>query len=212
MYAGGRLFGKAHLSVMGQDSGKSTQSSIEANLISKVGSIISRERKQRQMTIAELAGKAGISSGLLSQLERGLGNPSIETLSQLARTLSIPIGTFFETASTPPGEVIHPHTRRRLMLEDTGMTYQLLVPDMQGSLSMLYIELPPGFSNVNAPFNHHGEEVVFVLSGSIEIHIGDREWILAPGDSIRFHSTVDHWYRTFDERVVVITAQSPPSF
>lgn len=197
---------------MRQDNVKSTQSGIETNLISKVGSIISRERKQRQMTIAELAAKAGISNGLLSQLERGLGNPSIETLSQLARTLSIPIGTFFETASTPPGEVIHPHTRRRLMLEDTGMTYQLLVPDMQGSLSMLYIELPPGFSNINAPFNHHGEEVVFVLSGSIEIHIGDREWMLAPGDSIRFHSTVDHWYRTFDERVVVITAQSPPSF
>lgn len=197
---------------MGQDSGKSAQSSVDANLISQVGSILSRERKQRQMTITELAGKAGISSGLLSQLERGLGNPSIETLSQLARTLSIPIGSFFETASTPPGEVIHPHTRRRLILEDAGMTYQLLVPDMQGSLSMLYIELPPGFSNANAPFNHNGEEVVFVLSGSIEIHIGDREWVLAPGDSIRFHSTVDHWYRTFDERVVVITAQSPPSF
>lgn len=164
------------------------------------------------MTIAELAGKAGISSGLLSQLERGLGNPSIETLSQLARTLSIPIGTFFETASTPPGEVVHPHSRRRLVLEDTGMTYQLLVPDMQGALSMLYIELPPGFSNANAPFNHNGEEIVLVLSGSIEIHIGDREWMLAPGDSIRFPSTVDHWYRTFDERVVVITAQSPPSF
>jgi len=212
MDASGRLSGKAHWSVMGQDNVKSTQSGIETNLISKVGSIISRERKQRQMTIAELAAKAGISNGLLSQLERGLGNPSIETLSQLARTLSIPIGTFFETVSTPPGEVIHPHTRRRLMLEDTGMTYQLLVPDMQGSLSMLYIELPPGFSNVNAPFNHHGEEVVFVLSGSIEIHIGDREWVLAPGDSIRFHSTVDHWYRTFDERVIVITAQSPPSF
>jgi uncharacterized cupin superfamily protein len=77
---------------------------------------------------------------------------------------------------------------------------------------MLYIELPPGFSNANAPFNHHGEEVVFVLSGSIEIHLGDREWLLAPGDSIRFFSTIDHWYRTFDERVVVIAAQSPPSF
>lgn len=184
----------------------------ETNLISKVGSIISRERKQRQMTIAELAGKAGISSGLLSQLERGLGNPSIETLSQLARTLSIPIGTFFETANSPPGEVIHPHSRRRLVLEDAGMTYQLLVPDMQGALSMLYIELPPGFSNANAPFNHHGEEVVFVLSGTIEIHIGDRQWLLNAGDSIRFQSTIDHWYRTFDERVVVITAQSPPSF
>lgn len=190
----------------------SNRSNTQSSLIGKVGSIILRERKLRKMTITNLAAKAGISSGLLSQLERGQGNPSIETLSQLARTLSIPIGTFFESASSPPGEVVHPDTRRRLFLEDSGMTYQLLVPDMQGALSMLYIELPPGFSNANAPFNHNGEEVVFVLSGSIEIHIGDREWVLATGDSIRFHSTVDHWYRTFDERVTVITAQSPPSF
>jgi mannose-6-phosphate isomerase-like protein (cupin superfamily) len=92
------------------------------------------------------------------------------------------------------------------------MTYQLLVPNLQGALSMLYIELPPRFSNVDAPFSHHREEVVFVLSGSIEINIGDRARLLAPGDSIRFSSVIDHWYRTFDERVVVITAQTPPLF
>lgn len=211
MYGAGKSR-KADEPVTGSNLIKPDPAGAEANLIGKVGSIIARQRKQRGMTIAELAGNAGISSGLLSQLERGLGNPSIETLSQLARTLSIPIGTFFETASAPPGEVVHPHSRRRLVLEDAGMTYQLLVPDMQGALSMLYIELPPGFSNANAPFNHQGEEVVFVLSGSIEIHIGNREWVLAQGDSIRFQSTVDHWYRTFDERVTVITAQSPPSF
>lgn len=200
------------LSVTPDSISGSNRSNTQSSLIGKVGSIILRERKLRKMTITDLAGKAGISSGLLSQLERGQGNPSIETLSQLARTLSVPIGTFFESASSPPGEVVHPHTRRRLVLEDSGMTYQLLVPDMQGALSMLYIELPPGFCNANAPFNHNGEEVVFVLSGSIEIHIGDRERVLAAGDSIRFQSTVDHWYRTFDERVTVITAQSPPSF
>lgn len=189
-----------------------SQSGNKNDLIGEVGSILSRERKHRGMTIAELARKAGISSGLLSQLERGMGNPSIETLSHLARTLGIPIGTFFETVSAAPGEVVHPHSRRRLVLEDSGMTYQLLVPDLQGALSMLYIELPPGFSNAEAPFSHNGEEVVFVQSGAIELHIGDRTMLLEAGDSIRFSSTIKHWYKTFDERVVVITAQTPPSF
>jgi transcriptional regulator with XRE-family HTH domain len=191
---------------------KSDTYAAETDLTSKVGSVLSRERRRRGMTISELADRAGISSGLLSQLERGLGNPSIQTVSSLARTLSVPIGSFFESVDPTTGRVLHPHTRPRLNLEDSGMTYQLLVPDMQGSLSMLYIELPPGFSNAEAPFNHAGEEVVFVLSGSIEINIANRRWLLAPGDSIHFQSTVDHWYRTFDERVVVITAQSPPSF
>jgi len=183
-----------------------------SDLTSQVGSIISRERTTRGMSIGDLARAAGISNGLLSQLERGIGNPSIETLSQLARALDIPIGSFFEPASATIDEVVHPHTRSHLVLADKRMTYQLLVPDLKGALSMLYIELPPGFSNADAPFCHHGEEIVFVLSGSIQIHIGDRARLLNAGDSIRFSSTIDHWYKTFDERVVVITAQSPPSF
>jgi transcriptional regulator with XRE-family HTH domain len=188
------------------------QAGVESGLMSQVASILVRERANRGLTIGELARKAGVSNGLLSQLERGMGNPSIETLSRLARTLAIPIGSFFESVSAILDDVVHPHTRRHLVLADGSMTYQLLVPDMQGALSMLYIELPPGFTNEDAPFNHHGEEIVFVLSGSIEIHIGDRTRLLEAGDSIRFSSAIDHWYRTFDERVVVITAQSPPSF
>ena len=188
------------------------QPGADAGLMSQVGSIIARERASLGMTIGELARKAGVSNGLLSQLERGMGNPSIQTLSLLARTLGIPIGSFFESDNEVSDDVVHPHTRRRLVLADSGMTYQLLVPDLQGDLSMLYIELPARFSNADSPFNHHGEEVVFVLSGSIEIHLGERARLLARGDSIRFNSAIDHWYKTFDERVVVITAQSPPSF
>jgi quercetin dioxygenase-like cupin family protein len=60
--------------------------------------------------------------------------------------------------------------------------------------------------------SYHGEEIVFVLSGSIEIHIGDRARLLDLGNSIRFSSVIDHWYATFDENVVVTTAQTPPSF
>ena len=51
-----------------------------------------------------------------------------------------------------------------------------------------------------------------MLSGSIEIHLGERARLLDRGELIRFNSAIDHWYKTFDERVVVITAQSPPSF
>jgi transcriptional regulator with XRE-family HTH domain len=195
-----------------QSIGKAVRENSSRNLISQVGSIVSRERAHRGLTIGDLARQAGLSNGLLSQLERGIGNPSIETLANLARALGIPIGSFFEPASATPDDVVHPHTRSHLVLADKRMTYQLLVPDLKGALSMLYIELPANFSNADAPFCHHGEEVVLVLSGSVEIHIGDRTRLLRAGDSIRFSSAIDHWYQTFNERVVAITAQTPPSF
>jgi hypothetical protein len=56
------------------------------------------------------------------------------------------------------------------------------------------------------------QEIVFVLSGSIDIHIGDRARLLDLGDSIRFSSVIDHRCETFDENVVVTTAETPPSF
>lgn len=177
-----------------------------------VGARITQERSVRALSIEELARRASISAGLLSQLERGIGNPSLTTLTGLAHALELPVGSFFEGPSGDGDIVVHPETRKRLVLSDRDMTYQLLVPDLQGSLSLLWIELPPGFSNEEKPFNHAGEEAEIVLEGHIEAHIGDRTLQLRPGDSLRFASGVGHWYRTFEERVVLISATTPPSF
>src|SRR5262245_52515110 len=100
----------------GRNPGKPGRPDSGGDLTSQVGSIVSRERANRGMTIMDLAREAGISNGLLSQLERGIGNPSIETLAHLARALGIPIGSFFEPVSAITDDVIHPHTRSHLML------------------------------------------------------------------------------------------------
>jgi transcriptional regulator with XRE-family HTH domain len=184
----------------------------EEELVGRVGAIIAAERAGRGLSIGELARQAGISAGLLSQLERGIGNPSIDTVANIARALSIPIGSFFLRPTVAADDVVHPHNRRRLVLAERNLTYQLLVPDLRGALSMLYIEMPTGFSNEHAPFSHPGEEVAFVLEGRLEINLGGTARLLEKGDSIRFASITEHWYRTFDEEVVVITAMTPPSF
>jgi transcriptional regulator with XRE-family HTH domain len=185
----------------------------QAPLIGRVGPLISRERTGRGLSIEQLAKRAGISAGLLSQLERGIGNPSLDTLAGLAAALSVPIGSFFDG---PDGQdrnaVIHPASRKRLFLSDHGLTYQLLVPDTTGALAMLYIELPPGFSNVHTPFVHPGEEAVYVMTGRITLHTGGRSYDLRSGDSIKFAPGSPHWYETYDDPVTVITAMTPPSF
>jgi transcriptional regulator with XRE-family HTH domain len=177
-----------------------------------VGRRISRERAVRGLSIEDLAERAGVSTGLLSQIERGIGNPSLSTLLGLAGALSVPLGSFFEGMGADSDIVVRPATRKRLEVSDRHLVYELLVPDLQGSLSMLRIELPPGFSNSDKPFSHIGEEAELVLEGQLEAHIGDREFLLSPGDSIRFNCAIPHWFRTFDERAIVISAMTPPSF
>lgn len=182
------------------------------SVVERIGPTIARERLSRGLTIEELARRAGQSAGLLSQIERGIGNPSIATLANIARALSLPIGAFFAGPDGDRNDVIHPATRKRLHLADQGLTYQLLVPDVRGSLGMLYIELPPYFSNEHSPFSHPGEEAVLVLEGRIRLVLAGHLYELGVGDSMRITSVLDHWYATDAERAVVITAMTPPSF
>ena len=176
-----------------------------------VGATIALQRAAHGLTIEELARRSSISTGLLSQLERGIGNPSLSTLTRLAQALDIPIGAFFVGSTAEADIVVHPHTRKRLVLAERNLTYQLLVPDLQGALSMLHIELPPGFTNEHDPFRHLGEECMLVLEGQIETHAEQRTFLMSAGDSIRFASSTPHWYRVFEQGAVVITAMTPPS-
>ena len=181
-------------------------------VIDVVGARIAHERAARGLSIEVLAQRAGISSGLQSQIERGIGNPSLNSLVGLAGALQVPLGAFFGGSGQDSDVVVHPETRKRLVLSNPNLVYELLVPDLQGSLSMLHIELPPGFSNEDKPFAHPGEECELIVEGHLEAHIGDRCMQLAPGDSIRFNCALPHWFKTFDEKVVVISAMTPPSF
>lgn len=177
-----------------------------------VGSVLARERDRRGWTIDQLASRSGVSAGLVSQLERSIGNPSLRTLTALAGAFEVPIGTFFVVDPLVRDSVVRAGARTRLVVAEQGLTYELLVPDLKGELCMLRIVLPAGFSNDQRPFSHPGEECEFVLEGRLEAHIGDRVLELEEGDSFRFNSVLPHWFRTFEHRVVVISAQTPPSF
>ena len=169
------------------------------------------------LTIEELATKAGVSTGLLSQLERGIGNPSFNTMAKLAYALGVPVGTFF-TGPTPVDPVVRKGSRKKLMhaafsADSPAPVYELLTPDLQRKLEVIWTELPPGQSNRDAPFIHDTEECGVLLSGILEVHLGDKMHVLHPGDSISFSGLVPHWYRNpGTEPAVSIWAVTPPSF
>ena len=176
-----------------------------------LGRVIATERAQQGLTVAELARRAKVSTGLVSQLERGLGNPSMETVANLARALKVPIGSFFAGAAVE-GNVVRRDERKRLALGNGSLVYEMLVPDLSGRLSMLSIELPPHFTNEHAPFQHLGEEALVVLTGIVDIYVDGSHIQLREGDSIRIDAALPHWYTTGTEPVRVISAMTPPSF
>jgi transcriptional regulator with XRE-family HTH domain len=198
----------------------------------RLGDVILSRRKGR-FTVDELSEKAGVSSGLISQIERGKGNPSFKTMQRLAAALELPLGALFQDDAmpssgpvgdssdglypqSPPGEqqmVVRKDARKKLLFPKESMAWELLTPDLNRSLEMLRAIVPADYDTREVPFVHDGEECVHIIRGKVEVHIGEQVFALDAGDSITYDATVPHWWRNRGgTEAEVISACTPPSF
>ena len=179
-----------------------------------LGEMIKQGRQDRY-SIEELAKRAGVSSGRISQIERGTANPSFETLWRLATALELPIGSFFESSAAGPAPqvVVRKGDRKRLVLPYDDLEYELLTPDLNRSLEVFIFHVPPGFDNSARPLSHKGEECIHVLVGELEVHVSGTVYELKAGDTATYNPSSPHYVcnRT-DEKAVALAAITPPSF
>jgi Predicted transcriptional regulators len=184
-------------------------------LIGTVGRQLRSLRKMRNLTLEELGRRSGVSMGLISQIERGRGNPSFNTLVQMAHALDVPIGRLFHTAEeTSP--VVRAAERRMIGIHSSGQsdaTHALMSPGLGGALEAIWVEAPPGYDTSKTPFSHAGEEFGVVLEGRHEVFLDGVRYELGPGDSITYASTTPHWYRNAGSQLVkAIWIITPPTF
>ena len=169
-------------------------------------------RRSRKLSLEDLAGRTGLSAGLLSQLERGIGNPSFVTLMRLAQALDVQPGYFFPDTEGSRC-IVRKARRRRIHFEMPGLTYELLTPDLSWRLEVLWAKFEPGVATAEAPYSHEGEECVWLIRGLLEAHVGDRTFLLHEGDSITFDCTVPHWYHNpGPDAAETYSAVTPASF
>lgn len=198
-----------------------TSESQEARLAAEalgeaLGRRIRKLRLERSMTLDEVAARSGCSVGSLSQIERGMGNPSFATLVKISHALDISVGRLLEAAGSHD-PVVRQKDRRRLegsqAVVENGTTYELLTPNLDGALEVLYLEIPPGASTESTPFSHRGEEVGYILEGVHEVHLDGVRHVLREGDTISYSSTTPHWYRNPGPGVVrAIWIITPPTW
>lgn len=183
--------------------------------LARLGRLI-RQARSGTYSIEKLAARAGISAGMISQIERGRANPSFMTLYKLADALDLRIGDLLLDPRGDGGEprmVVRAHERKRLQIGERGLVYELLTPDLGGRLEMLRTHVPPGFDNEGQAFQHVGEECVHLLTGTLEVTVGDDTFQLREGDSITYDASKAHWWRNSSGTTAhIIGAVTPPSF
>ena len=150
-------------------------------------------RTRRRATLRQVADRAGLSESFLSQVERGVASPSIASLQRIAGALNVSVADLFEpdgVRSQP--RVLGRESRPSLALGTRGRKF-LLTPRPLENLEVFIGELEPGGATADSPYMHgDSEELVVVLSGTVELQLEDRLFELSAGDSIDYRSSVPH--------------------
>lgn len=168
-------------------------------------------RSARGLTLRQLADETGLSAGLLSQLENGRTDPSIETLRRLAKVFHSDLADLFREPEAP--EVLLSRPGERLMMQaPTGLiTYERLSSG-RGNFEMLRGVLRPGDTSAPEPRGHASSECVYVTDGEIVASIGGTDYRVTVGESITFDSRLAHRFSNDgDIDAVFILAVTPPT-
>lgn len=177
-----------------------------------LGLVVRASRRRIGLSVQQLAERAGLSLGLVSQLERGLGNPSLQTLRSLAAALGMPVSQLVEPASDEVG-IVRADARHLLPVPDGPAEHrvvrELLTPHGETSLQVIRSTLPVGFSNEAQPFRRLGSESITVESGRLLLAHGGHRFVLERGDSATYGCSQPHWWANdWHEPTVVLGAVS----
>lgn len=187
----------------------------KGSAVHQLGNRVRERRRGNKITIATLAERTGFSASYISQLERGLLNPTVAALMKIAEALGTTVADFFNSMEAGGRQeiVVRANRRKRLVYPGSLIENELLSPDLKGHFEFLWVHAPKDTDSGPQSFRHSGEEAALVLKGELELSVGDEVYLLKKGDSIQFPSTVPHrWRNRGQGGLIAIWVMSPPSF
>ena len=182
-----------------------------------IGNRLQEIRKERGLSQRELASRAGLTNGTISLIEQNKTSPSIASLKSLLDAIPMSVAEFFATieqASEP--KIFYSadeFTEVAPQVGQTSVSLRQLGNANTHTLQVLDETYPVGADTGPESLSHVGEEAGVVISGQIEITVGDQLKILQPGDGYLFDSRQPHRFRNPGPEVCrIISACTPPTF
>ena len=194
------------------------------------GEIIRKKRRGENITLKEMAERTGLSVSFLSEIERNVAKPSMGSLRKITQVLQISLLSFSEDASEilpkRPTEaaskssyvqdvrIVRANQRKKLGYPDRPGFYELLTPDLNRALQVLYVKIDPNFETGAEPIQDPvGEKFILVLRGTYETTINKVVYTLTTGDSIYYPAESEVFFKTLsNEPVELILVVTPPGF
>jgi len=205
-------------SKMAKDKKAPTLPTPAPNVGELIGKKLFKLRKERRMTLDELAARTGFTKGYLSKIENYKNVPPIGTLSKLAQAFACDIGQFFQQDDDwleDAISLVHADERQAAIRGGTafGYDYSSLAHKKRNKRMEPFIFTFPAKIDMDTFFEHDGEEFVFMLRGRAQFETKRQDkiekWTLGAGDSLYFDSRIPHRGRSLsgDSQALVVLFQ-----
>ncbi|MEW5908801.1 MAG: XRE family transcriptional regulator [Thermodesulfobacteriota bacterium] len=160
-----------------------------------IGKRIKEFRTKRKMSYDRLANETGFSIDYLKQVESGKITPPVGTLLTIARALEIDSGIFLRQQESSLNKRIKAYTQRT-----DNYAYTTLTPGAENKhLKAFRVFVEPMQEHKGVGYQHEGEEFVYVLSGAVEIQVGEHVNRLEKNESLHFNSGIRHHLKNTGE-------------
>jgi quercetin dioxygenase-like cupin family protein len=168
----------------------------KAGTIELVGKQIKKVREQKKLTLDWMANETGYSIDYLKKIEAGKEIPPVGTLLTISRALDLESGFFLREQEANLSQRIKAYTKRT-----ENYAYKTLTPGAENKhLKAFRVTVDAMKDHTGVGYLHEGEEFVYVLSGKIEVTVGDHVNKLATGESLHFNSGVRHKMRNIGKQ------------
>ena len=176
----------------------------------RLGEKIQHLRLRYGLTQQELADRAELSKSFISQLERDLTSPSIETLTDILECLGTNLGEFFSEREEE--KIVFDEGDMFVKEDETGSIVWLVPNAQKNALEPILLVLHPGQSSAKHD-PHEGEDFGYVLQGMGVLVMGERSFKIKKGSSFYFRSSKLHYIENRGKSdLKILWAATPPSF
>jgi len=170
-------------------------------------------RTRQGLSQRQLARNSGVSNATISLIEHDRTDPSMGLLKRVLDVMGVSFAEFFANDTRQPEQYFF--ARSELSEIGSGLiSYRQVGTDLSDSnLQILYERYEPGADTGQSMLSHEAEEGGIILTGRLEVTVGEQVRTLSTGDAYRFNSRLPHRFRnTGSEDCVLVSACTPPSF
>ncbi|HCP82713.1 MAG TPA: XRE family transcriptional regulator [Octadecabacter sp.] len=178
-----------------------------------LGADIRALRKARSLTLTDLGLMLDRSVGWLSQVERGISEPSITDLRGMAKALDVSVSSLFrsDAPAHEQGLIVRADARRPIGSRSAGLVEELLSPDLTDDFEVLHSTFEPG-AEITETVTRPTQEVGYIVSGKLELWIAEKTYSLNAGDSFRVRGEPFRWMNPHAKPCVAIWVIAPPVY